>query len=154
MIPITHTLAEAKEFLSGRRNHIALENALVRFDGTPLTFTEMSKIGVPDDVIYWLFIFSPKVSDSLKKQLADFHCWQAEVYCDEPESVRKYNSMADGYSAAWWTGAYLHVNAAARKVSRGLKSEDLDDFIAVLYENSAECICVICDSEPEGEEAA
>lgn len=154
MIPITHTLAEAKEFLVGRRNHTALCYALERFDSIPLTFTEMAKVGVPDDVIYWLFIVSPKVLDSLKRKLAERHCSQAKLCCDDPYEVIKYNSMADGYSAAWWTGAYLRVNAVARRVARGKTSEEIDDIIANLYQNSAEFICEICDGENSEEEAA
>lgn len=153
MIPITHTLAEAKEFLVGRRNHTALENALVRFDGIPLTFTEMSKIGVPHDVIYWLFIRSPKVLDCLKKQLADRHCKMAELYCDNPSNVTKYNNKKNGHNAALWTGAYLRVNAVARE-RRAANSDALDDVIANLYNISAEYICKICDRETADEEAA
>lgn len=150
---ITHTLAEAKEFLSGRRNHKALDNALERFDGIPFTFTEMSKIGVPHDVIYWLFIVSPKVLDSLKKQLADRHCKLAELYCDNPSNVTKYNNTQNGHDAAWWTGAYLRVNAVARE-RRGANGDALDDVIANLYNISAEYICKICDSKTSQEEAA
>ncbi len=142
---ITHTLEECTKRWRCQQDIKVLENVLSNFHGVPLTFTEMSRLGVPSNIIYFLFLLSRKVPDDLKKQLANYNCQLAPEYCKNTAIVERHNKTADGHDAAWWTGAYLH-----RCV---FWSGDCSRLLSEIFNRQGAYICKICDSATNAGEA-
>lgn len=143
---ITHTLEECKEMWKCQQDIKCLENVLSNFHGVPITFSEMSRLGVPSQIIYFLFLVSKKVPNNLKKQLANYNCQLAPEYCKKPENIKPHNEPANGHSAAWQTGAYLHRSV--------FFSGDCSRLLAEIFNRQVAYICKICDGETPEEEAA
>lgn len=141
MMPITHTLEECKDIIDNEKVNKNLESALANFKDAPLTFSAMSKIGVSDEFIYYLFLVSHKVPDGLKKQLAHYNCQLATEYRKNTALVESQNKTADGHDAAWWTGAFLHLFSGAC-------------LLPEIFKRQAAYICQISNGEKPGGEAA
>lgn len=143
---ITHTLEESKKILESERYSDALNAILRVYQNAPLTFSEMEQLGVPDEIIQWLFIMSPKVPDNLKRQLANYNCEIASDYCENTDLIEKQNKNANAKEAAWWTGTYLRGSVRFKEYGSSLEIK--------IYIRQADYICKICDDETLKEKAA